>query len=70
MAESSKDRGPDLPGLEFRCGDLRGNECDWQTTGNSEDEVLRKVRHHFRERHGFAFDLAIQTMVRRAIRKV
>jgi predicted small metal-binding protein len=55
--------------LTFRCCDLQIKECKWQTSGNTEDEVTRGVEEHFRDKHGFAFDLATQSLVRRAIRR-
>jgi predicted small metal-binding protein len=55
--------------LTFRCCDLEVEECNWQTDGNTEDEVVRWVEEHFREKQDFAFDLATQIMVRQAIRK-
>jgi predicted small metal-binding protein len=68
-AQFSEDQRANYPKLTFRCRDLRIEECTWQTTGHNESEVLSRVQKHFREEHGFTFDLAAQTLVRQAIRK-
>jgi predicted small metal-binding protein len=66
-AQSSPAFKPNCRKLTFRCCDLKIKDCNWQTEGNTEDEVLGRVAVHFREKHGFALDLATQTIVRQAI---
>lgn len=67
--QSSEDREASPRKVTFRCCDLAVKECDWQTSGNTEHEVLCRVESHFREKHNFSFDVATQAMVRQAIRK-
>jgi predicted small metal-binding protein len=35
---------------EFRCADV-GYECDFKTTGTSEEEVMQHIEEHGREAH-------------------
>jgi len=35
----------------LRCADVGFNDCSWQTTGSSQEEVLRKAEQHGREQH-------------------
>ena len=65
----SEDQEANHRWLTFRCCDLEVKECKWQTNGNTEDDVMRRVEEHFHEKHGFAFDLATRIIVRQAIRK-
>jgi len=51
----SEDQEANHRWLTFRCCDLEVKECKWQTNGNTEDEVMRRVEEHFHEKHGFAF---------------
>jgi predicted small metal-binding protein len=53
--------------LNFRCADV-GVKCSWQTNGNSEEEVLRKVEQHGREAHNLNMDEGTRSKVRNAIR--
>jgi hypothetical protein len=34
----------------FRCSDIHST-CNWQTSANSEDELMRNVERHGREQH-------------------
>jgi predicted small metal-binding protein len=36
----------------FRCADTGPADCKWEITGNSEDEVMRRVEDHARHDHG------------------
>jgi predicted small metal-binding protein len=36
------------------CKDVGVMNCDWRTTGESEDEVVRKAESHFRRQHGIS----------------
>ena len=54
----------------FRCKDAGHNDCSWEAHGHSEDEVLRKVEPHARERHHIQnFDEHARNKVRGAIRR-
>jgi predicted small metal-binding protein len=63
----SEDQEADQWRFTFRGCDLEVKECKWQASGNTEDDIMRQVEEHFCEEHGFAFDLATQILVRRAI---
>jgi predicted small metal-binding protein len=67
--QSTEDQQANHGKLTFRCSDLEVKDCKWQTSGNSEKEVMRLVEEHLHEGHGFAFDVATQILVRRAIRR-
>ena len=36
----------------FRCADVGNPDCLWETSGRSEDEVMRRVVEHARTDHG------------------
>jgi predicted small metal-binding protein len=36
----------------FRCADAGNSDCRWQTSGDTEDEVMRHVEEHWRGEHG------------------
>lgn len=46
MATASNPSG----NLTFRCADLN-TQCNWQVAGGTEDEVMRQVERHGREKH-------------------
>ena len=54
--------------LNFRCADMGHKECKWQTSGRSEDEILRKVEQHGREKHGIDMDDNMRGLARGVIR--
>jgi predicted small metal-binding protein len=35
----------------FQCKDVMP-DCDWETTGNTDDEIVEKAAQHGREKHG------------------
>lgn len=35
----------------FKCTDV-GTPCDWSTTGESENELLQKIKEHAKRHHG------------------
>lgn len=53
--------------LNFRCSDV-GVSCDWQVSGNSEQEILPKIEQHGREAHNLTMDENTRSKVRKAIR--
>jgi predicted small metal-binding protein len=53
----------------FRCADAGNSNCNWETSGRTEDEVLEKVVEHVREDHGMTdWSDAMHDRVRHAIR--
>ena len=55
----------------FRCADVGQKECSWETKGSSEDEVLRNVEKHGREKHNISsFVGETRDRVRNAIKRV
>ena len=36
--------------MNFRCADVGLKTCDWQVSGNSEQEIMPKIEQHGRER--------------------
>jgi len=36
----------------FRCADVGNSDCRWETSGATEDEVMRRVEEHSRRDHG------------------
>ena len=55
----------------FRCADVGQKECSWETKGSSEDEVLRNVEKHGREKHDISsFVGDMRDRVRGAIKRV
>jgi predicted small metal-binding protein len=67
--QSTEDEEANHRKLTFRCSDLKIKVCEWHTSSDTEDEVLRRVEEHFRGRHGFTLDAATRILVRRAIGK-
>ena len=52
----------------FRCADAGNSDCDWETSGRTEDEVLQKVVAHTRDDHGMTdWSDAMHDRVRHAI---
>ena len=55
----------------FRCADVGQKDCPWETKGSSEDEVLRNVEKHGREKHNISsFVGETRDRVRNAIKRV
>jgi len=57
--------------LTFRCADLGNADCRWETSGDTEDEVMRRVEEHSRHNHrGMAdWSEAMRNKVRDNIRR-
>jgi predicted small metal-binding protein len=36
----------------FRCADMGNSDCRWETTGDTEDDVMQRVVEHARDGHG------------------
>jgi len=36
----------------FRCADVGNSDCRWETSGDVEDETMRRVEEHWRAEHG------------------
>jgi predicted small metal-binding protein len=55
--------------LNFRCADVGPKNCDWQVTGNSEEEIMPKIEQHGREKHNMHIDEDTKRKVRGAIQR-
>lgn len=65
--QSERNPTPGHQKLNFRCSDV-GVSCNWQTSGNSEDEIFSKIEQHGREAHNLTMDENTRSKVRKAIR--
>ena len=53
--------------LTFRCADT-GMKCDWETSGETEDEILLKIELHARDQHNLIVECAkVRRSIKRAI---
>jgi predicted small metal-binding protein len=43
--------------------------CDWQVSGNSEQEIMPKIEQHGREKHNLTMDNETRNRVRNAIQR-
>ena len=55
--------------VNFKCSDVGPKNCDWQVSGNSEQEIMPKIEQHGREKHGLTIDEETGDKVRKAIRR-
>lgn len=55
--------------LDFRCSDVGPKNCNWQLSGNSEQEMLPQIEQHGREAHGMTIDNQTRDRVRTAIHR-
>jgi predicted small metal-binding protein len=55
--------------LNFRCADVGPKNCDWQVSGNSEEEIMPKIEQHGREKHNMTIDENTKRKVRSAIQR-
>jgi predicted small metal-binding protein len=55
--------------LNFRCSDVGPKNCDWQVSGNSEEELMPKIEQHGRQDHGMTIDDQTRNRVRSAIHR-
>lgn len=52
----------------FRCSDAGHDDCNWETSGSTEEEVMQKVVEHARDDHGMTdWSDALHERVRGAI---
>jgi predicted small metal-binding protein len=55
----------------FNCKDVGYSDCDWSTSGQSDEEILNHAREHGREKHGLTdFSQDLKDKVRSKIRDV
>ena len=53
----------------FRCSDAGHSDCDWETAGDTQDEIMQKVVEHARDAHGMTdWSDALRDRVRDSIR--
>ena len=56
--------------LSFRCKDMGYNECNWETRGRDENQMLGEIERHGREKHGLTnFDDNTRNRVRSNINR-
>ena len=55
--------------VNFKCSDVGPKNCDWQVSGNSEQEIMPKIEQHGREKHGLEIDDYTRNRVRDAINR-
>ena len=55
--------------VEFNCSDVGPKNCDWQVSGNSEQEIMPKIEQHGREKHNLTIDEETRKKVHNAIHK-
>jgi predicted small metal-binding protein len=53
--------------VNFRCSDVGPKHCEWQISGNSEEEIMPKIEQHGREKHDLAMGNETRSKVRNAI---
>lgn len=54
----------------FRCSDVGNSDCQWETSGGTEDEVMQNVVTHSRDQHGMTdWTDAMRSRVRNAIKR-
>jgi len=66
---SERNPGQGNQKLNFRCSDVGPKTCNWQVSGNSEDEILPKIEQHGREAHNLTMDENTRYKLRSAIRR-
>ena len=53
----------------FRCADAGNADCRWETSGASDDEIVRRAEAHGRKDHGMGdWSDAMRSKVRNAIK--
>jgi predicted small metal-binding protein len=55
--------------MNFLCADVGPKSCDWQVSGNSEQEIMPKIEQHGREKHNLTMDNETRNKVRSAIQR-
>jgi len=65
----SADQSASNKKLNFRCADVGPKNCDWQVSGDSEQEIMPKIEQHGREQHNLTIDDATRNKVRNAIQR-
>jgi predicted small metal-binding protein len=56
--------------LNFRCSDVGPKDCNWQVSGNSEEEIMPKIEQHGRQDHGMMIDDQTRNKVRSSIQRM
>ena len=55
--------------VNFKCSDTELKYCDWQVSGNSEEEIMAKIEQHGREIHGLEIDDYTRNRLRHAVNR-
>ena len=57
-------------GKVFHCAEVGNENCTWNVTGDSADEMMPDIERHGREAHGIkSFDESARTKIRDAVRE-
>jgi predicted small metal-binding protein len=64
---ASMNNPPNAGKLNFKCSDVGPKSCDWQVSGNSEQEIMPKIEEHGRTVHNMKVDDSVRDKVRGAI---
>ena len=55
--------------VNVKCSDVGPKTCDWQVSGNSEQEIMPKIEQHGREIHGLEMDDYTRNRLRHAVNR-
>ena len=55
--------------VNFKCSDTGLKYCDWQVSGNSEEEIMAKIEQHGREMHGLEINDYTRNRLRDAVNR-
>ena len=55
--------------VTFKCSDTGLKYCDWQVSGNSEQELMPKIERHVPEIHGLAINDYTRNRLRDAVNR-
>ncbi len=55
--------------VNFKCSDTGLKYCDWQVSGNSEEEIMPKIEQHGREMHGLEINDYTRNRLRDAVNR-
>jgi predicted small metal-binding protein len=61
------DQQEDRDKLTFCCSNLGQQDCDWRTSGQDEDDLVRSIEEHAREHHNMVIDQDVHQKIRDAI---
>ena len=54
----------------YRCADAGNSDCRWETSSDTEDELMQRVEEHWRQDHGLSdWTVALRNRVRDAVHR-